>query len=125
MSNSQAMTPETVLAKYYAQRAPYYERVYHKPERQSDLGRLRELVADAFAGKRVLEIACGTGYWTELISHRAESVLALDFSEEVLALARQKPCAPGKVRFMQAAVIELALLVSISIRVAIGWRISV
>ncbi|PWU21563.1 MAG: class I SAM-dependent methyltransferase [Verrucomicrobia bacterium] len=89
------------MAKYYAERAPYYERVYHKPERQSDLRRLRVWVAEAFAGKIILEIACGTGYWTELISHNAASVVALDFNEEVLAYARQKPCAPGKVTFMQ------------------------
>ena len=93
--------PEAALANYYAQRAPQYERVYHKPERQGDLRQVRALVADAFAGKDVLEIACGTGYWTELVSHRAASVLALDCNEEVLTYARQKPCAPGKVTFRQ------------------------
>lgn len=89
------------LTTYYARRAQQYERVYHKPERQADLGKLRRRVAEAFAGKQVLEVACGTGYWTELISHRAASVVALDINEEVLALARAKPVASGKVTFLR------------------------
>jgi len=95
------MSVEAALAKYYAERAPYYERVYHKPERQSDLRQLREMVVAACAGKNVLEVACGTGYWTEIISSAAASIVALDFNEEVLAFARSKPMPPGKVTFLQ------------------------
>jgi ubiquinone/menaquinone biosynthesis C-methylase UbiE len=89
------------MAQYYAQRAPQYERVYHKPERQPDLLRLREFVAAMFAGKDVLEVACGTGYWTEIISHSAASIVALDINEEVLALARAKPVPQGRVTFLR------------------------
>jgi len=95
------MTVEAAMARYYAERAPYYERVYHKPERQVDLRTLRELVVAAFAGKNVLEVACGTGYWTEIISHTAASVVGLDVNEEVLAVARAKPMAPQKVTFLR------------------------
>ncbi|HEY6168738.1 MAG TPA: class I SAM-dependent methyltransferase, partial [Verrucomicrobiae bacterium] len=55
------------LAEYYARRAGEYERIYAKPERQADLAALRARLAEAFRGRRVLEIACGTGYWTEVI----------------------------------------------------------
>ena len=89
------------MAKYYAERAPYYERVYHKSERQPDLGRLQKMVTAACAGKNVLEVACGTGYWTERIASSAASVVALDASEEVLALARSKPIAPARVTFLR------------------------
>jgi demethylmenaquinone methyltransferase/2-methoxy-6-polyprenyl-1,4-benzoquinol methylase len=51
------------------------------------------------AGERVLEIACGTGYWTPLIAARAESVLATDYNEETLAIARAKAYPKGNVRF--------------------------
>jgi ubiquinone/menaquinone biosynthesis C-methylase UbiE len=104
------MSVEAALAKYYAERAPYYERVYHKPERQSDLRQLRELVVTACAGKDVLEVACGTGYWTEIISSAAASIVALDFNEEVLAFARSKPIPSGKVTFLRGDAFALRRL---------------
>ena len=89
------------LADYYAKRAPEYERIYHKPERQADLHRLRQSVAATIAGRRVLEVACGTGWWTEVLATTAESVVATDLNEEVLAVARTKPHA-GNVLFQRA-----------------------
>lgn len=87
---------------YYARRAREYERIYDKPERQADLARLRSDVPALFGGERVLELACGTGYWTPLIAQRAQSVLALDAVEEVLAIARRKGYPRENVRFAQA-----------------------
>ena len=78
------------LASYYAQRAPEYERIYQKPERQADLSALRKFVADTFIGRSVLEVACGTGWWTEVLATTARSVLATDCNEEVLTVARAK-----------------------------------
>jgi len=104
------MSAEADLIKYYAQRAPQYERVYHKPERQADLAKLRALVTDEFAGKDVLEVACGTGYWTEIVSHVAASIVALDINEEVLALARAKACARDRVTFMRGDAFDLPKL---------------
>jgi ubiquinone/menaquinone biosynthesis C-methylase UbiE len=79
-----------LLAEYYAKRAPEYERIYQKPERQGDLAELRELARETFAGKDVLEVACGTGYWTEVLAGAARSVRAMDVNEEVLEIARSK-----------------------------------
>lgn len=90
------------LEKYYARRAAEYERIFDKPERQADLARMREDIPALFAGERVLEIACGTGYWTPLIAARAESVLATDYNEETLLLARAKTYAKSNVRFERA-----------------------
>ena len=86
---------------YYAQRAAEYEKIYAKPERQADLARMRSDIPALFEGRRVLEIACGTGYWTPLIAARAESVVALDYNEETLAIARTKPYPRANVRFVQ------------------------
>src|SRR3990170_636618 len=89
------------MQAYYAQRAREYERVYDKPERQADLARLRVDVPALFTGTRVLEIACGTGYWTPLIAAQAAAVLALDNAEETLAIARRKRYPKANVRFEQ------------------------
>jgi ubiquinone/menaquinone biosynthesis C-methylase UbiE len=83
--------PMNALADYYAKCAPEYERIYQKPERQADLASLRQRVAEAFTGRAVLEVACGTGYWTEVLARASRSVVATDINDEVLAIARTKP----------------------------------
>jgi demethylmenaquinone methyltransferase/2-methoxy-6-polyprenyl-1,4-benzoquinol methylase len=62
-THTQAATEES-MRQYYAQRAQIYERVYYKPERQSDLRAMESALAAPFAGRRVLEVACGTGWCT-------------------------------------------------------------
>ena len=88
------------LAAYYAQRAAEYERIYAKPERQADLARLRQRVGGLAAGKRVLELACGTGYWTEIMAAGASQVTAIDLNDEVLQIAGTKRYPPGRVQLM-------------------------
>jgi ubiquinone/menaquinone biosynthesis C-methylase UbiE len=95
------------MEKYYARRAAEYEGIYHKPERQADLARMRVDIPRLFVNQRVLEIACGTGYWTPLIAEQAESVLALDYNEETLAIARSKKYPRANVQFQQGDAYEL------------------
>lgn len=95
------MSVQPELVDYYAKRAREYERVYDKPERQSDLARLHEIVPVMFAGRHVLEIACGTGYWTAPIASVAQSVTAIDLAAETLLVARTKPVPVDRVRFLQ------------------------
>jgi len=78
------------MRDYYARRAAYYERVYFKPERQADLRAMEAWLAEPFAGRRVLEIACGTGWWTPHGARRAASWLATDLNPETMDLARHK-----------------------------------
>lgn len=94
------------LAAYYAQRAAEYERIYAKPERQPDLRALEARIQEMFAGRRVLELACGTGYWTPFIASGAAQVTALDLNEEVLAIARTKKHA-DKVDFVKGSAYEI------------------
>jgi ubiquinone/menaquinone biosynthesis C-methylase UbiE len=76
------------LHTYYAARAPEYDRVYLKSERQADLRAIEQWVTQTFVGARVLEIACGTGYWTKFIAQVAARVLALDAVPETIDIAR-------------------------------------
>jgi len=87
------------MRSYYAARATEYDRVYLKPERQSDLRAIEQWLPRQFAGARVLEIACGTGYWTQFIAPVAAHVLALDAAAETLAIARARVPA-DKVEFV-------------------------
>ncbi len=103
---------ETDMLAYYASRAAEYERIYHKPERQPDLARLRTLLPELLAGQDVLEIACGTGWWTEAVAPAVRSILATDANEEVLAIARTKSYPPGRVRFRVADAYDLSDVVA-------------
>ena len=89
------------LAAFYARRAAEYERIYAKPERQADLASLRARIAALFAGRSMLEVACGTGYWTAVIAPQAKAITAIDAVEETLAIARSKQYPAGRVEFMQ------------------------
>ncbi|GGX82780.1 methyltransferase domain-containing protein [Massilia dura] len=100
------MNHET-LARYYALTAADCERVYDKPERQADLAALRPKIAELLSGHKVLELACGTGYWTRVIAPAAASVHAIDINEEALALARARQIEGGNVTFAQADAFDL------------------
>jgi SAM-dependent methyltransferase len=95
------------LSAYYAARAKEYERIYDKPERQSDLTRLRNLIPQYLADRDVLEIACGTGYWTQFMAPLARSVTATDINAETLEIARTKIYPPARVQIEQADVYRL------------------
>lgn len=90
------------MVGYYAARAGEYERIYQKPERQSELQTLRGLITTHFTGRHVFEVACGTGYWTEIIARSSASIFATDINEEVLAIARSKPIDLARVTFQKA-----------------------
>lgn len=75
---------------YYQKRAKEYELVYLKPERQNDLALIKEYLGRQFINRSIIEIACGTGYWTEILSKSSKSILASDISSEVLQIAQNK-----------------------------------
>jgi demethylmenaquinone methyltransferase/2-methoxy-6-polyprenyl-1,4-benzoquinol methylase len=98
------------MAAYYAARAGEYERIYHKPSRQAELRAIEGWLGEAFAGRRVLEVACGTGWWTPHAAARARQWLATDLNPETLAVARAKAM-PACVRFEAADAYALHALV--------------
>jgi SAM-dependent methyltransferase len=85
------------LGAYYRERAAEYDAVYAKPERQPDQARLKRLLPDLVTGRRVLEIAAGTGYWTQYLATTARSITATDLNAETLAIAAQREYAPADV----------------------------
>ena len=78
------------LATYYNDRAKEYDKVYQIAEEQEDLLKATALFQSIFKNKSVLEIACGTGYWTEQISKTATSILATDINKAVIDIAKTR-----------------------------------
>ncbi|AMP01323.1 methyltransferase domain protein [Collimonas arenae] len=87
------------MAAYYAKRAATYEEIYQRPERQDELLTLQVRVQELMEGHDVLELACGTGFWTEQIAASANSVLATDINPEMIALAKSKNLPADTVSF--------------------------
>lgn len=96
------------IVSYYKARAKEYEKIYNKPERQDDLLLAGQILQDTFAGKEVVEIACGTGYWTQKISATASKILATDINDTVIEVAKTKNYPPAKIDFQTADLFNLA-----------------
>jgi demethylmenaquinone methyltransferase/2-methoxy-6-polyprenyl-1,4-benzoquinol methylase len=105
MADARSTTPR--LETYYDRRAGEYEKIYEKPERQHELEWLRHRVPELLKDRHVLEVACGTGYWTQFITRTARRVEACDINESVLEIAREKPIPPSRVNFFKADAVSL------------------
>jgi demethylmenaquinone methyltransferase/2-methoxy-6-polyprenyl-1,4-benzoquinol methylase len=91
------MTQEMV--QYYAERAAEYDDIYTIPPWQSSVTALQALIPPFFAGRRVFEVACGTGYWTQYAAQHALSVYAMDINKTTLTLARRRAYGQAEVTF--------------------------
>jgi ubiquinone/menaquinone biosynthesis C-methylase UbiE len=78
------------MQDYYAARAKEYDKIYLKPERQTDLRKIERWLPEVLSGRTVLEVACGTGYWTQFIAPSSASVVAVDSSLETLRVAQTR-----------------------------------
>ena len=75
---------------YYNLRAKHYDEMYLRRPRQTELTGIANQLQKLVQGKKVLEVACGTGYWTERFAAQAEHVLATDHNPAMLAVAQAK-----------------------------------
>lgn len=100
------------LRRYYEARAPEYEEIYLRddPVRQQEEGQIVSAMKKLFINRRILEIACGTGYWTRALFETARSIVAVDTSQKMLELARKNLPESLKVRFIQGDAYNLGVL---------------
>jgi len=83
---------DEALRRYYDQRANVYDDMYLRrdPMWRKDLESLADEMAKTLIGRSVLEVACGTGFWTEVAAKTATRIVAVDASERMLELARKR-----------------------------------
>jgi ubiquinone/menaquinone biosynthesis C-methylase UbiE len=99
------------MKAYYDRRAPWHDEYMNYTGNES-MERLLKPVIDTIlpqiVNRKVLEIACGTGNWTEVLAKRAGAVLAVDSSPAALSIAQKKLGAYRNVTFSQVDALELA-----------------
>lgn len=80
------------LINYYSLRAPEYEQIYYRniPIKRKELADEAERLARLVEGRQVLDLVCGTGYWTKVMAETAAMVVATDISDKMIAEARKK-----------------------------------
>ena len=80
------------MEEYYRQRADEYEEIYGRddPVRQREQRGIAEALRETFRGRNVIEIACGTGFWTYYLSETALRITGTDILEDVLEIAGRK-----------------------------------
>jgi 2-polyprenyl-3-methyl-5-hydroxy-6-metoxy-1,4-benzoquinol methylase len=92
---------ETVIDEILADQVAYYRRRAGEYDvtAYGDLAiaqtRIARLVAQMAPTGRVLEIACGTGMWTQALAESADTVTAVDVSPEVIEIARGRVRSPN------------------------------
>lgn len=84
---------------YYRARAPTYEKDLYNWAGAPHA--LDDVVARVPAGGAILELACGTGIWTERLLRRSADVAAVDAAPEMIAIARARA---GEARYVVADV---------------------
>jgi 2-polyprenyl-3-methyl-5-hydroxy-6-metoxy-1,4-benzoquinol methylase len=79
---------------YYRRRAAEYDATAYGDVAAARV-RIARLVAEMRPSGSVLELACGTGLWTEALAALADTVTAVDAAPEAVAIARQRVRSPN------------------------------
>jgi ubiquinone/menaquinone biosynthesis C-methylase UbiE len=101
------------MSRYYNARAPwhdYYMSYVSNESMEELLHPIVGIVAPIAVGKRVLEIACGTGNWTQVLAKRSASVTAMDVSPTALEIAKAKLLSYDNVSLKEADAYDLSCI---------------
>jgi SAM-dependent methyltransferase len=83
------------LKAYYRDRASTYDAFYDVPEFAEDLTELKAWLRGHAQERSILEVAAGTGYWTEVAAQVARTITAVDCNQEALAVANGRKLGPN------------------------------
>jgi ubiquinone/menaquinone biosynthesis C-methylase UbiE len=100
MSNQQ-------VAKYFALVGEGVEDKYLEPDMDEDIDDMSIHLGNLLAGHTVLELGCGSGFWTEVVAESAQAVTALDINANLVDIARERGMPEGKVSFRVADALDL------------------
>ena len=78
--------------EYYQKRAPEYDQIYFRdnPDRHAELAAMYTTSWNAMSGRHVLDVACGTGFFTRIVAEKAASIVGIDINAGTIAEAGRK-----------------------------------
>jgi ubiquinone/menaquinone biosynthesis C-methylase UbiE len=119
------MKNDKSIVDYYRARAAEYEQIYYRevPERRQEIAEHFDRVQQLATGKFVLELACGTGYWTQAAARSAREVVASDIADEMIKEARAKEF-ENRVQFVKSDLYQLPFQKSSFDLIIIGFWFS-
>jgi ubiquinone/menaquinone biosynthesis C-methylase UbiE len=97
------------IVKYYKDRAKEYEEVYQwrDKNRQQEQDLMSIQMTTFLSGTDVIDVGCGTGYWTQRISKTTKSIVGIDINQAVLDIAVSKNYScPTEFKLMDAYKLE-------------------
>jgi len=87
--------------EWFLRRGRYDRGDEHRRAWFAEIARVEDALREARPEGRVLELACGTGIWTQRLVERADEVTAVDASPEVIQINRGR-VACERVRYVRA-----------------------
>ena len=111
------------IVEYYSARAHCYED-RDISMRRMDIAKLQEICRELIYGQDILEIACGTGIWTEYTANFAKSITAIDINLSMLQVASRRLAKLDNVTFAQMDAFDLSTLKNGFSAGLAGWWIS-
>ncbi len=89
------------VAEYYDSLAKgYHRRFYGNSESaEEEFSEIGSTISSLFTGRKVLEIACGTGFWSQIAAMSAETVHATDANESMITEAKKLHSDCTNIRF--------------------------
>jgi len=73
---------------YYSKIAKTVDSVYNKEYYKLGLDTIKDLLKKTFSNKDIFEIACGNGYWTNILSKFCKTIKATDINDSCLTEAK-------------------------------------
>ncbi len=98
------------IIEYYSERALEFEEIYSKKVDHNAISSLQEFLSDILHNRDCLEIACGTGFWTERIAPLCKSIVAVDINSKVIEIAKRKVGHSQNVSFIKIDAYDLSNL---------------
>ncbi|HYF50751.1 MAG TPA: methyltransferase domain-containing protein [Planctomycetota bacterium] len=105
-----ANTHDRSMFEYYNNRAPVYDVAYdfvRFPQYEAPVMEVVHAAQQTLKGRRVLEVACGTGFWTQHLADAAAHVTATDATPRTVEFAQQKLAGRAAVQFVLSSAYEL------------------